>query len=108
MTFFLSDLTGLPLSLPVGIKFAKRLCTEFGKPLIPVHQLEAHVLSSRMLQDQTFPYAVLLISATNCVIGIVHGINKFQVLGTTLDDAPGDVLNRVNSGKLENMKLRKR
>ena len=44
---------GLPLSLTVGLEHAKKLCRQWQKPLIPVHHMEAHALTIRMVQQVT-------------------------------------------------------
>ncbi|XP_049801939.1 tRNA N6-adenosine threonylcarbamoyltransferase, mitochondrial isoform X2 [Schistocerca nitens] len=41
---------GLPLSLVVGMNYGKELCRKFAKPFIPVHHMEAHTLTIRMIQ----------------------------------------------------------
>ena len=43
-------LPGLPLSLLVGMNYGKHLSCMSGKPLIPVHHMEAHALTIRMVQ----------------------------------------------------------
>lgn len=42
---------GMPLSLVVGTHFAKNLCQVSGKPLIPIHHMEAHALTARMVEQ---------------------------------------------------------
>lgn len=43
-------LPGLPLSLLVGMNYGKHLSCKSGKPLIPIHHMEAHALTIRMVQ----------------------------------------------------------
>lgn len=45
---------GMPLSLLVGMNFAKKLCKEWNKPLIPIHHMEAHALTARMVEKVNF------------------------------------------------------
>lgn len=40
---------GLPLSLLVGMNYAKKLSKESLKPLIPIHHMEAHALTARLV-----------------------------------------------------------
>lgn len=42
---------GMPLSLVVGMNYAKALCKQWKKPLIPIHHMEAHALTARMVED---------------------------------------------------------
>lgn len=53
---------GLALSLLVGTVYAKKIAKEWKKPLIPIHHMEAHALTIRMVEDVQFPFLVLLIS----------------------------------------------
>lgn len=41
---------GLPLSLLVGLNYAKHLAKSSAKPFIPVHHMEAHALTVRMVE----------------------------------------------------------
>lgn len=54
---------GLPLSLMVGVRFAKHLARQHRKPIIPVHHMEAHALTVRLGNREKiqFPFLVLLI-----------------------------------------------
>jgi len=40
---------GLPLSLLVGMNYAKELSKKSLKPLIPIHHMEAHALTARLV-----------------------------------------------------------
>lgn len=82
--------SGLSLSLLVGLKHGKQLCVEGNKPFIPIHHMKAHALTCRMLQDIQFPYLVLLISGGHCLLALAKSIDDFEILGTTIDDAPGE------------------
>lgn len=93
---------GLPLSLAVGMKYAKHLARSFKKPIIPVHHMEAHALVARLEHDISFPYLVLLISGGHCLLAIVHNVNKFQLLGESIDIAPGEMFDKI----ARRMKLR--
>ena len=46
---------GLPGSLLVGTQFAKGLALRAGKPLVPIHHIEAHIYSG-YLEDRTLPF----------------------------------------------------
>ena len=64
-------------------------------PLIPIHHMEAHALTARMIEDVEFPYLVLLISGGHCLLAVAKGINDFLLLGKTIDDAPGEAFDKV-------------
>ncbi|XP_039314059.1 probable tRNA N6-adenosine threonylcarbamoyltransferase, mitochondrial isoform X2 [Solenopsis invicta] len=86
---------GLPLSLSIGNRFGKYLCRVGNKPYIPIHHMEAHALTVRMVEKVDFPYLVLLISGGHCLLAIVENVDKFYILGTTVDNAPGEILDKI-------------
>lgn len=89
---------GLPLSLLIGMKYAKHLCRQHGKPFMPIHHMEAHALTARMLDNSIeFPFLVLLISGGHCLLAVAEDVDKFLLLGESIDDAPGEAFDKVNS-----------
>ncbi|XP_012536377.1 probable tRNA N6-adenosine threonylcarbamoyltransferase, mitochondrial [Monomorium pharaonis] len=86
---------GLPLSLSIGNKFGKYLSRIGNKPYIPIHHMEAHALTVRMVQKVDFPYLVLLVSGGHSLLAIVENVDKFYLLGTTVDNAPGEILDKI-------------
>eukprot|EP00041_Stephanoeca_diplocostata_P026160 m.698453 g.698453 ORF g.698453 m.698453 type:complete len:505 (+) comp22901_c1_seq5:412-1926(+) len=86
---------GLAPCLDAGLSYAKYLCMEGEKPLIPVHHMEAHALTARMTQSLEFPFLVLLVSGGHSLLLRADGVGSFQQLGTTADDAPGEALDKV-------------
>lgn len=86
---------GLPLSLLVGMNYGKHLSCKSGKPLIPIHHMEAHALTIRMVQKVDFPFLVLLISGGHCLLAVAQAVDKFLLLGQSLDDAPGEAFDKL-------------
>ncbi|KZC08709.1 putative tRNA threonylcarbamoyladenosine biosynthesis protein Osgepl1 [Dufourea novaeangliae] len=86
---------GLPMSLDVGTRFGKHLAKIGKKPFIPIHHMEAHALTVRMKEKVDFPYLVLLVSGGHCLLAIVEDVNKFYLLGTTINIAPGEIFDKV-------------
>ncbi|KAK2586885.1 hypothetical protein KPH14_009822 [Odynerus spinipes] len=86
---------GLPLSLEIGKRFGKYLAVRGNKPFIPIHHMQAHALTVRITEKVDFPYLVLLISGGHCMLVVVQNVNQFIMLGTTLHNAPGEVLDKV-------------
>lgn len=93
---------GLLFSLEIGVKYAKYLSKSHQRPLIPIHHMEAHALVARMYNSIEFPFLGLLISGGHCLLTLVRGVDDFLLLGNTLDNAPGEVLDKV----ARRMKLR--
>lgn len=78
------------------MKYGKHLCRQHNKPFIPIHHMEAHALTARM-QDNTiqFPFLVLLISGGHCLLAVAEKVDKFLLLGESMDDAPGEAFDKV-------------
>lgn len=88
---------GLALSLGIGLEFSQRFVRQHNKPFIPIHHMEAHALTVRMLQPIGFPFLVLLVSGGHSLLAVARGVDDFLLLGHTLDEAPGDTLDKVRS-----------
>ncbi|KAL0964014.1 hypothetical protein UPYG_G00316530 [Umbra pygmaea] len=86
---------GLALSLGIGLDFSLNYVKEYQKPFIPIHHMEAHALTVRMLQPLLFPFLVLLVSGGHSLLALARGIDDFLLLGQTRDEAPGDAMDKV-------------
>ncbi|KAF8567121.1 hypothetical protein P879_01044 [Paragonimus westermani] len=87
---------GMPLSLKVGVAYAKELAALHKIPLIPVHHMEAHALTATLTHPELrFPYLVLLLSGGHGLLALARGLEDFLLLGTALDASPGDVLEKL-------------
>uniref|UniRef100_A0A6P7GM43 N(6)-L-threonylcarbamoyladenine synthase n=1 Tax=Diabrotica virgifera virgifera TaxID=50390 RepID=A0A6P7GM43_DIAVI len=87
---------GLPLSLLIGTKYGKHLCRKHNKPFMPIHHMEAHALTARMHDKSIeFPFLVLLISGGHCLLVVAESVDKFLLLGESIDDAPGEAFDKM-------------
>jgi N6-L-threonylcarbamoyladenine synthase len=86
---------GLIGGLIVGLTTAKAIAAVHRLPLVAVNHLEAHALTARLTHGLAFPYLLLLISGGHCQLLIVHGVGRYERLGTTLDDALGEALDKA-------------
>ncbi|KAL1399007.1 hypothetical protein pipiens_008523, partial [Culex pipiens pipiens] len=86
---------GLPLSLLVGVRYAKHLGRKFNKPIIPIHHMEAHALMARMTNKVPFPFVCILVSGGHSLLTLVKNTKQFYLLGKTLDDAPGEAFDKI-------------
>jgi N6-L-threonylcarbamoyladenine synthase len=86
---------GLIMSLKVGIRYAKHLARNHQKPLIPIHHMEAHALTARLDNEIEFPFLSLLISGGHCLLAIAEDVDKWKLLGESLDDAPGEAFDKI-------------
>ena len=78
-----------------GVMCAKGLATALGKPLYGVNHLAGHALTPRLTDDLPYPYLMLLVSGGHCQFLIVHGPDRFERLGGTIDDAPGEAFDKI-------------
>lgn len=87
---------GLIMSLLVGMNYAKMLSKTYKKPFLPIHHMEAHALTVRLInRDVQYPFLTFLISGGHCLLAIVRSVEKFILLGKSLDNAPGEVFDKV-------------
>jgi len=86
---------GLIVCLTVGLNIGKAIAGSLNKPFIAVNHLEGHALSPRINKKIEFPYLLLLISGGHTQFLEVNGVNKYQRLGTTIDDALGEAFDKT-------------
>ena len=58
-----------------------------------IHPLE----SLRFFFRVDFPYLVFLLSGGHCLLTVAKDVDEFVVLGSTLDDSPGECLDKVKT-----------
>ena len=78
-----------------GVMCAKGLCAATGLPLIGVNHLAGHALTPRLTDNVAFPYLMLLVSGGHCQFLIVHDSGRFERIGGTIDDAPGEAFDKT-------------
>jgi N6-L-threonylcarbamoyladenine synthase len=86
---------GLPGSLLVGLCYAKGLAYGASKKIIGVNHLEGHVYSACIEHTIPFPFLCLTASGGHTSLYYVHDFRKYDLLGTTLDDAAGEAFDKV-------------
>lgn len=90
---------GLMGALLVGTCFARSLAQGLGIPLVAVDHLRAHVLAHFVVDDDprpspAFPFLNLTVSGGHTLLVLVHGPDRMEVIGTTLDDAAGEAFDK--------------
>jgi N6-L-threonylcarbamoyladenine synthase len=86
---------GLIGALLVGTGFAKSLALSMNLPLIPVHHMQAHVLSNLIeKEDMPFPFLCLTVSGGHTQIVVCRSPLDMHVIGETLDDAAGEAFDK--------------
>ncbi len=111
---------GLAPALEVGIQAAQDLAIKTDKPLIAVNHVEGHILSvlakrkekkhsvtQKILKqacpvverdqddDTLFPILSIVVSGKHTEFVLVKDIGSYEILGTTIDDAAGEALDKI-------------
>ena len=86
---------GLPFCLLEGLNFTKSIVKKNKVPFIPVHHMESHLLTVRLIQKVEFPFLTLLASGGHCILCLAHNLGQYTVLGKTLDEPPGAVFDKI-------------
>ena len=87
---------GLIVCLSVGLNIGKSIAAFSNKPFIAVNHLEGHAMSPGLQNEIKFPYLLLLISGGHSQYLIVKDIDKYEQLGTTIDDALGEAFDKTS------------
>jgi len=86
---------GLAGALLVGAGLACALAASLGRPTLPVHHLEGHLLSPFLSADPPqFPFVALLVSGGHTQLMRVDGVAQYELLGETIDDAAGEAFDK--------------
>lgn len=86
---------GLIGGLLVGVVTAKAIGLARGLPVLPVNHLEGHALTVGLTEGIAPPYLLLLVSGGHSQLLAVHGVGRYERLGTTLDDALGEAFDKT-------------
>lgn len=86
---------GLVGCLLVGLNAAKALSLVYNKPYIGVNHLQGHVCANFLETDLTPPFICLLVSGGHTQVIKVENYDKQDVIASTIDDATGEVYDKV-------------
>ncbi len=86
---------GLIGGLLVGVTTAKAIALVRKCALVGVNHLEAHALTVGLTEGLRPPYLLLLVSGGHTQLLVVHGVGRYQRLGTTIDDALGEAFDKT-------------
>lgn len=88
---------GLVGALLVGASVARSLAYAWRVPCLGVHHMEAHLLAPLLepASRPQFPFIALLVSGGHTLLARVAGVGRYQLLGTTLDDAAGEAFDKT-------------
>lgn len=86
---------GLAGTLFTGISFAKGLALGLNIPVIPVNHLEAHIFANFLADPSLeYPFICLLVSGGHTQLWHIKGMNEYELLGETRDDAAGEAFDK--------------
>ena len=87
---------GLIGALLVGVAAAKSLAYCHNLPLLGINHIEGHIYANFMVHDTLpFPHICLTVSGGHTLLVEVHEGWRYKVLGSTQDDAAGEVYDKV-------------
>lgn len=87
---------GLPGSLLVGLSTAKALCVAWGKPLVAINHIQAHIFACQLgRQESIFPCVGFVVSGGHSNLYRCQSAQKWHYLGGTIDDAAGEAFDKV-------------
>jgi N6-L-threonylcarbamoyladenine synthase len=87
---------GLIGCLLVGAAAAKSLSYSLGIPLIGVHHIEGHIFANRLSNpEMPVPHVCLTVSGGHTMLLYVPDSGRYDLLGTTLDDAAGEAFDKI-------------
>lgn len=90
---------GLVGALLVGLTFVKSMAQALGKPFVGVNHLEGHIFSNFLQYPECRPpFIALIVSGGHASLYHVLDWGRYNLLGKTRDDAPGEAFDKV--GKL--------
>lgn len=86
---------GLVGSLLVGYSFAKALSFSLGKRFFPIHHIKGHIYASMIENSVALPALALVVSGGHSSLILLDENHNFKEIGYTLDDAVGEVYDKV-------------
>ena len=87
---------GLIGALLVGVSAAKALAFAAEKPLIKVNHTRAHICANYIEHENLEPpFLALVASGGHTSVVEVKGYNRYELIGSTVDDAIGEAFDKV-------------
>jgi N6-L-threonylcarbamoyladenine synthase len=85
---------GLVGALLVGLSVGKALAAARQLPFAPVDHLQGHVAANFIEPPFEPPFVCLIASGGHTMLGLVRDHHRFEMLGSSLDDAAGEAFDK--------------
>ena len=87
---------GLVGALMVGGGMANGLALAWDCPVIPIHHMEGHLVAPMLEENPpAYPFLALLVSGGHTMLVWAEALGRYQVMGSTLDDAVGEAFDKT-------------
>jgi len=87
---------GLIGPLLVGFSYGKGMAYGLSVPIVGVNHLEGHIFAHRLAHPELDPpFMALIVSGGHTCLVDVEGYGNYRVVGSTVDDAAGEALDKV-------------
>ena len=87
---------GLIGALLVGVSWAQGAAAGLGRPVVPVHHMEAHLFAPSLEDPRAEPpFVALLVSGGHTLLLHAPAWGHYELLGETRDDAVGEAFDKV-------------
>ena len=87
---------GLVGALLVGVSYAKALAYALNKPLVATNHIEGHIAANYIsFKELKPPFLCLIVSGGHTYLVHIKDYRKFEILGSTRDDAIGEAYDKV-------------
>jgi N6-L-threonylcarbamoyladenine synthase len=87
---------GLAGCLLIGVAAAKSLSYCRHIPLVGLHHIEGHIFANRLSNPRmSLPHVCLTVSGGHTMLLYVSDAGRYELLGTTLDDAAGEAFDKI-------------
>ena len=86
---------GLKVCINMGKIFAKSLAFFHNKKIVEINHIHAHLFSFALNNDIEYPFIGLVASGGHTTIYYVKDINNIEIINETLDDAVGEVYDKI-------------
>jgi N6-L-threonylcarbamoyladenine synthase len=86
---------GLVGALSIGVSAARALGLALGVPVMGIHHLEGHLMSTRAADaDLPQPALALIVSGGHTELIEIHDLGDYRLIGETRDDAAGEAFDK--------------